>query len=95
MLDNIFRVFMFVLPYALCVAGYIWVGKKAWRVRQPAARIGALALIAGGLGFTFYKLVRSVSTMLTNDNFEYVVLLVAVPVLALASIVMALGEPEN
>ncbi|HVF96794.1 MAG TPA: hypothetical protein VM871_05715 [Flavisolibacter sp.] len=95
MLDNIFRVFMFVLPYALCIAAYIWVGKKALAVPNRAATIIALFIVAGGLGYTLYKLVRSASGILRNDNFEYIIVVVTVGVLFFASIAMALGQPEE
>lgn len=94
-MDTVFRIFMFLLPYAVCVTAYVWVGKKAWRVPHPAARIGALLIVAGGLGYTLYRFVRLLGEALTNDNFEYIILIVMVAVLALASIVMALGEPEE
>lgn len=94
-LDNVYRVFMFALPYALCLTAYVWVGKKALRVPQKAARIVALFVIAAGLGYTLYRMVRSVGGLFTNDNFEYIIIIVAVAVLALASIVMAIGEPEE
>lgn len=95
MFDNIFRVFMFSLPYALCLAAYIWVGKKALAVPNKVARIIATAIVAGGLGYTLYKLVRSAGTVFTNDNFEYIIIIVTVGVLFFASIAMALGEPEE
>ena len=94
-LDNIYRVFMFILPFALCFAAYVWMGKKAWRVQQKPARIIAVAVIAGGIAFTLYRMVRSAVDVFTNDIFEYIALLVMVAVLALASIVMAIGEPEE
>lgn len=95
LMDTVFRIFMFLFPYALCVAAYIWVGKKALRVPQPAARIIALAIVAGGLGYTVYRFVKEARKALSNDNFEYIILIVMVVVLAIASIVMAIGEPED
>ncbi len=94
-LDNIYRVFMFILPFAICFATYVWMGKKAWRVQQKTARMIALIVIAGGIAFTMYRMVVSVVDVFTNDIFEYIALLVMVAVLALASIVMAIGEPEE
>jgi high-affinity Fe2+/Pb2+ permease len=94
-LDTIYRIFMFVLPFALCFAAYIWMGKKALRVPQKAARIIALVLIAGGLAYTLYRLISSVGGIMRNELFEYVILIVAVAVLAVASIVMTLGEPDE
>lgn len=94
MIDNIYRVFMFVLPFAICLAAYVWVGKKALRVPQKAARIGALAVVCGGLVYTVYRLIKAIGTAFANDNFEYIIVIVTVAVLALASIIMAIGEPE-
>ena len=94
-LDTIYRIFMFILPFALCFAAYVWVGKKALRVPNKTAKIIALVIIAAGLCFTLYRLVRLLGNFFTNDLFEYVIILVMVATLALASIVMALGEPEK
>jgi high-affinity Fe2+/Pb2+ permease len=93
--DTIYRFFMFILPYSVCFAAYIWIGQKAWRVPQKASRVIALFIIAAGLGYTLYRLVGSIGTYATNDNFEYIIIIVAVALLALASIVMAIGEPEE
>lgn len=95
MLDNIFRVFMFMLPFAICVAAYVWVGKKAVQTTNRVTKTAALVIIGGGLAYTLYRLVRTAGTAFTNDNFEYLIIIVAVAVLALASIVMAVGEPEE
>ena len=95
MFDNIFRVFMFVMPFALCLAAYVWVGRKALRVPQPAARIAAVAVVAGGLVYTLYRLVIALRTMFASDNFEYIIIIVTVVALAVASIIMAIGEPEE
>ena len=94
-LDTIYRAFMFIIPYALTFAAYIWVGKKAWRIPDRTVRIISLAMIAAGVGFTVYRLVSLTGRMFTNDLFEYIVLLVMVGDLALVSIIMAIGEPER
>lgn len=94
-LDNIYRVFMFVLPFALCLTAYVWVGRKAWRVQQKTSRVLSLVIIAAGLCYTLYRMVRLASSFFTNDNFEYIVIIVMIVALALASIVMAIGEPEK
>lgn len=94
-LDTIYRIFMFIVPYALCFAAYVWVGKKALRVPNKTTRIIALVIIAGGIGYTLYRLVHNLSTFMANELFEYIVIIVMVAVLALASIVMAIGEPEK
>ena len=94
-LDNIYRIFMFILPFTVCIAAYVWIGKKAWRVSQQASRIIALLVIAGGLGYTLYRMEKLVGDFFSNDNFEFIVIIVMVVVLAVASIVMAIGEPEE
>jgi high-affinity Fe2+/Pb2+ permease len=94
-MDTIFRIFMFLLPYALCIAAYIWVGGKALHASNIVSKIIALAFVAGGLGYTLYKLFRSISTIATNDLFEFVIIIVMVGVLFFASIAIALGEPEK
>lgn len=94
-MDSIFRVFMFLFPFAVSITLYIWVGKKAWRVPNIAARIIAMLLVIGGLGYTLYKLVGSAGGIMTNDNFEYIIIIVTIGVLFFATISMALGEPEK
>lgn len=94
-IDSLFRVFMFALPFAVCYAGYIWVGKKAWKAPAGITRIISLILVAGGAGYTTYKLIRSVGGMMTNDNFEFAIIIVTVFVLFFASIALALAEPEK
>lgn len=94
-LDTIYRIFMFILPGAICITAYVWVGRKALLVPQKGARIIALAVIAAGLCFTLYRMALSVKGVFANDIFEYLIIIVAVGVLALASIVMAIGQPEE
>jgi high-affinity K+ transport system ATPase subunit B len=94
-LDTIFRIFMFLFPYVVCFAAYLWVGKKAWRAPKGIARIIALVFVIGGTGYTLYKLVRSIGGMMTNDNFEFVILIVMVFILFFASIALAMAEPEK
>ena len=94
-MDVVFRIFMFFLPYILCIAAYIWVGKKAWRVQNAIAKTFALVFVAAGATYTVYQLFRSLGEMMTNDNFEYIIIIVMVGVLFFASIAMALGEPEE
>ena len=94
-LDTAFRIFMYVFPYALCFAAYIWTGKKAWRAPNNVAKYIALFFVFGGAGYTLYKLVRSAGGILTNDNFEFITIIVTVFVLFFASIALALAEPEK
>lgn len=94
-MDTIFRIFMFILPYALCIAAYIWVGKKAWRAPNGIAKIIALIFVIGGAGYTLYKLIHSAGGILTNDNFEFIIIIVTVFILFFASIAIAMAEPEK
>jgi amino acid transporter len=94
-LDSIFRVFMYVLPYGLCLAGYIWVGRRAWKAPNGIAKIIALIFVIGGAGYTLYKVMRSIGGIITNDNFEFAIIIVTVFVLFFASIAIALAEPEK
>ena len=94
-LDNLFIIFMFILPYAICIAAYVWTGRKALKVPNKYSRYIALIIIAGGFCYTLYTFIRSVGRMMTEENFHYIILIVMVAVLALASIVMAFGEPEK
>lgn len=94
-LDDIFIVFMFLLPYAICIAAYIWVGRKALKVPNRFSRYTALTVVAAGLGYTLYKFIRGIGNIMREENFQYIILIVMVAVLALASIIMAFGEPEE
>ena len=94
-MDVVFRIFMFFLPYALCIAAYIWVGKKAWRLQNAVAKTFALVFVGVGAAYTIYQLIRSIGGIMTNDNFEYIIIIVTVAVLFFASIAMALGQPEE
>jgi hypothetical protein len=94
-LDTIFRVFMFILPYGLCFAGYIWVGKKAWRAPNGIAKIIAMIFIIAGGGYTLYKFIRAAGGIMTNDNFEFAIIIITVFVLFFASIAVAMAEPEK
>jgi high-affinity K+ transport system ATPase subunit B len=86
---------MFILPYALCFAGYIWVGKRAWRAPSGVAKIIALIFVIGGAGYTLYKMIGLVGSIMTNDNFEFAIIIVTVFVLFFASVALAMAEPEK
>ena len=86
---------MFILPYDLCIAAYLWVGKKAWRSPNSVAKIISLVFVAGGAGYTVYKLVLAAGGIMTNDNFEFAIIIVTAFVLFFASIAIAIAEPEK
>lgn len=94
-MDTAFRIFMFVLPYALCIAAYFWVAKKAWRATNIISKIIAFVFVTGGLGYTLFKMIQSIGGIFTNDNFEFIIFIVTVFVLFFASIAIAVGEPED
>lgn len=94
-METIFRLFMYILPYGLSIAAYIWIGKKAWQVPNKLAKAIAFLILAAGLGYTLYKMGRSISTALTNDTFEFMIMIVNVFVLFFASIAITFGEPEK
>ena len=94
-METAFRIFMFLVPYVLCIAGYIWVGKRAWHAKNMASKIIALAIVGAGSAYMLYKLFGSIGGIMTNDNFEFIIIIVTVFVLFFASIAIALGEPEK
>jgi len=94
-LDTVFRVFMFILPFVLCLAGYYWVGRKVWKAPAGTAKIIAMVFVAAGAAYTLYKLIRSVGSIMKNDNFEYAIIIITVFVLFFASISLAMAEPEK
>lgn len=94
-METVFRLFMFIFPYAVSIALYIWILKKAWRVPHKLAKVVATTLVIAGLGYTLFKLATSVSRALTDDRFEYAILIITIFVLFFASIAMALGQPEK
>lgn len=93
--DTLFRVFMFVLPYGLCFAGYIWIGKKAWKAPNNIAKYISLFFVIGGAGYTAYKLIRAAGGIMTNDIFEFAIIIITVFVLFFASVALAFAEPEK
>ncbi len=94
-METAFRLFMYSLPYALSLTGYLWMFRKARRVPHKAARIIALAIVVGGFVYTLYQLVTSISGALTDDRFHFTILIITVFVLFFAAIAMAVGEPET
>ena len=94
-MEIIFRLFMYIFPYALSVAAYVWMFKKALRVPNKIARVIALVFITGGLCYTLYKIGTTIGSALTDDRFEFVILIITTFVLFFASIAMAFGQPEE
>ncbi len=94
-MDNIFRVFMFLLPYGFSIAAYVWIGTKALRLPNSPAKYIALVILAVGLAYTFYRMITTSSKAFADDRFEFIVLIVNVFVLFFASIAITFGEPEE
>lgn len=94
-MDTAFRIFMFLLPYGFSITAYIWVGTKAWHTPNKITKVIAFVILSGGLGYTLYKMIRSIGGLFTNDNFEFVIMIINVFVLFFASIAITIGEPEN
>lgn len=86
---------MFILPYALSIAAYVWAVKRAWRVQNKTARIVALVILSLGIAYTVYRAVTTGGRAYSENLFEFIILIVNVFVLFFASVAMALGEPEK
>jgi len=94
-METVFRLFMYLLPFALSIAAYIWVGRKAFQVKNKIAKTIALIILAAGLGYTLYKMGSSIGGAFTNENFEFMIMVINVFVLFFTSIAITLGEPEK
>ncbi len=94
-MEILFRLFMYIFPYAVSIALYVWIFRRALSVPHKALRITALVIVAAGFLYTLYDITTTISKALTNDNFHFVVLIVTIGILFFASIAMALGEPER
>jgi pilus assembly protein TadC len=94
-MDTVYRIFMYLFPYAVSLALYVWMFRRAQRVPQRVYKLVASAIIVAGVGYTIYRVIKTVSKALTDDNFQFQILIVTIIVLFLASIAMALGEPEK
>lgn len=94
-MDTAYRIFMYIFPYAVSMAVYIWLFRRARRVPHPTAKWVAWLVIAAGVGYTFYRIVISISTALTDDNFHASPIIVSIIVGFFAAIAMAFGEPEK
>ncbi|HYC29779.1 MAG TPA: hypothetical protein VEB42_13195 [Chitinophagaceae bacterium] len=64
-------------------------------MQNIVAKTIALVILAGGFGYTLYKMFSAIGGILTNDNFEFAIIIITVFVLFFASIAVAIGEPEK
>lgn len=94
-METIFRLFMYIFPYAVSLSLYIWVFRKAQKVPHKAAKIIALSIVVVGMAYTLYHMVTTIGKALTDDRFHFGVIIITIIVLFLASISMAFGEPEK
>ncbi|HEV7332129.1 MAG TPA: hypothetical protein VGN63_13925 [Flavisolibacter sp.] len=94
-MEILFRLFMYIFPYAVSLALYIWIFRKALKVPHKSYRIAAIVIVAGGLAYTLYEIATTITKALTDDNFHFAVLIVTIIVLFFASMAMAFGEPEK
>ena len=94
-METLFRLFMYIFPYAVSLSLYIWILRKALKVPRKGYRIAALVIVVGGLAYTLYEIARTITKALTDDNFHFAILIVTIIVLFLASIALAFGEPAE
>lgn len=94
-METLFRLFMYIFPYAVSLSLYIWIFRKALKVPQKGYRIAALVIVVAGLAYTLYEIARTISKALTDDNFHFAILIVTIIVLFFASIALAFGEPDE
>lgn len=94
-METVYRLFMYIFPYAFSLALYVWMFRKAQKVPQKTYKTIALIIVVAGIGYTVYSIVKTVGTIFTDDDFHFQIMIVTVVVLFFASIVMALGEPEK
>lgn len=94
-MEAVYRVFMYILPYAISLALYVWIFRKAQRVLHKVYKYVALGITIAGFCYTVYNIVQTAGGILTDENFHFQIMIVTVIVLFFASISMALGEPEK
>jgi uncharacterized membrane protein YbhN (UPF0104 family) len=94
-MDTAYRLFMYIFPYVVSMAVYLWLIRRARRVPHKMAKGIALLVIAAGVGYTVYRIIISFSTALTDDNFHASPIIVSIIVGFFAAMAMAFGEPEK
>lgn len=94
-MEIVYRLFMYIFPYAISLALYTWMFRKAGRVPHKVYKSIALAIVVGGVAYTIYSIVKTAGAVFTDDNFHFQIMIVTIVVLFFASIAMALGEPEK
>jgi hypothetical protein len=94
-METIFRLFMYIFPYAVSLSIYVWLFRKAQRVPNKTAKVIASVIVVAGAGYTLYKIATTISKALTEDRFQFVTIIVTAIVGFFAAIAMAFGEPEK
>lgn len=94
-METVFRIFMYLFPYAISIALYVWMFRKAQRVPHKVLRGVSMAIIVAGFCYTLYEIVTTIGAVLTDDRFHFQIMIITVIVLFFASIAMAFGEPEK
>lgn len=94
-METVYRLFMYLFPFAFSLALYVWMFRKASLVPKKIYRGVALAIIVAGIGYTLYRIVATIGNVFTDDRFHFGVMIVTIVVLAVASIIMTVGEPEK
>lgn len=94
-MEAIYRIFMYIFPYAIAIALYVWMWRKAIRVPNKILKAVALIIIGGGFAYTLYSIATTAGALFTDDSFHFQILIITIIVLFLASIAMAFGEPES
>lgn len=93
-MEFIYKVLICSLPFLASYAGFYWLGKKILRTPHAVWRAICLALVAAGVVFTTWQLIKTYSN-LGDSSFNFMVIIVNVFVMALISIFLAFSEPEK
>lgn len=94
-METVYRIFMYIFPYAASVALYAWMFRRAQRVPHKTFKAVSLATVVAGFCYTVYSIVKTIGTVFTDDSFHFQIMVVTVAVLFFAAIFMAFGEPEK
>lgn len=94
-MDTAYRLFMYIFPFAISIAVYVWLIRRASRVPHKTARIIAFLVIVAGAGYTLYRIAITITKALIDDNFHASPIIVSIIAGFFAAIAMAFGEPEK
>lgn len=94
-METVFRVFMYIFPFAVSLALYVWMARKASRVPGKVHKTIALVIVGAGSLYTLYRIAVTIGTIFKNDKFNFQIFITTIIVLFFAAIAMAFGEPEK